>query len=272
MSFSVNLTSAVVAFACFAAFATVSQKSIIITLEASVSTIKDGSIMDLPIWDTIVAIESALQTRREAGAGFDLNKLFASIVGGLGGGTLACALVGLPPTWMRSAILLPLYAGVGTLVLIMPSMPKLRHTTGIFAAHIVSNWWAVLNDTTFMCAVVWGAGLPDSSPSIPTPSPVAAVAVAGLVASCGGGIVCDCLTLRRSAVGGSWAVRTPSVLISPSTYHMLAPILAIASRELLREGLSPQQVQLVVTAVVLVVVRTIVAFQARAADKPKAAQ
>jgi uncharacterized membrane protein YeiH len=239
------------------AFTFLTQSSILTALELYVMTINDGSVLGLPLWDTIVAIGSALQTRREAGSGFSLAKLVACVVGGLGGGTIACALVGLPPTWMRSPILLPLYAGVGFVVLLVPPLRSLyKPSLGSFATDVLASLWAVLDDTTFMCAVVWGAGLPASSPSLPSPPPAVSVAVAGFVASSGGGIVCDCLSLRLPT---GWALRTPSVLTSPSPYHALAPVLAVLSQTMLLHGVPLARVRLAIAAAVVVVTRVVVA-------------
>lgn len=213
------------------------------------------------LWDVVTALDSALQTRREAGARLSLSALFACLVGGLGGGTIACALVGLPPTWMRNGYLLPLYSAVGALVLLTPPLPE----PGKYVAVAARGAWETLRAASFVCAVVWGAGLPAASPAIPAPPPVVAIAVAGLLASCGGGILCDCLTLRRppravapsaagsrELVGGSgWSLRTPAVLTSPGLSHALAATLAVASTMLAAQGVALTRVRLAALATVL---------------------
>jgi hypothetical protein len=143
----------------------------------------------------------------------------------------------------------------------MPRLPK----PGKAVALVAKGAWETLRAASFVCAVVWGAGLPAASPAIPAPPPAVAIAVAGLMASCGGGILCDCLTLRRpprdaapSAAGGrerldasGWSLRTPAVLSSPGLSHALAATLAVASIALAAQGVSLICINLSALATVL---------------------
>jgi uncharacterized membrane protein YeiH len=244
--------------AAISALVAMPQNTVVALLESAVCLVNDGSILGLPIWDVIVAISSALKTR-ESGAEFSLASLFACVVGGLGGGTIACALVGLPPTWMRNAVLLPVYVGAGALVLVTPKLAAPRNVVAAGCLDALKSLWTILEDTTFMCAVIWGAGLPAASPAIPTPPSIIAVAVAGLAASCGGGILCDSLSLRGE---GSWGLRKPMALTAPTLYHICAPVLAVTSTALLQGGFALPRVRLLVTAAILAVTRCRAAWSA----------